>query len=290
MVCMKFNQLLKELVPESTVGKVIAYLGISPKTLKNWMNGHGVPSEKNLELLIDFLPKNEEISEKLRSLRMFYLADKKKTESTESFSVYLKKLIKEVDCSVYELANQSGVTRAAMYSWMDKRNVPSMSKLNALVKCLKLTHNQKEKLYSLYDDSRRSQPRIRTRVAADEEASRVKDIFSELTSMGFQVSKSDSPFYDIGILQNLNQGSLNIVATVSFRKRITSIDSVFTVACESKRITGAFRAYVVVETLVTNRMQDLFDHHKIMVLTVDQFLKIISIDSIERKESHDTKM
>jgi hypothetical protein len=88
--------------------------------------------------------------------------------------------------------------------------------------------------------------------------------------------KSKSPYYEIGILSKSDNKSEELEATVSFRKRITSIDSIFTQACESIRVTGAKMAFVVVEEKVTNRMEDLFDHHNISLVTNEQFIETLT--------------
>ena len=89
--------------------------------------------------------------------------------------------------------------------------------------------------------------------------------------MFLDFTKQDPSFFH-SVPQNLKSA----VATVSFRKRITSIDSVFTQACESIRVSGAKMAFVVVEEKVTNRMEDLFDHHKISLVTNEQFIETLT--------------
>ena len=153
---MKFNELLREVIPEGKEDELINFLGIKPDTLKVWINGRGKPGDKKLESIIEFSGCNKEVSEKLRSFKKpkapkltihdFFrgLCPKKVVEPSEKFSVFLKKLIKNVDCSVYELAHQTGVTRASMYVWLDDKALPSKVKLDALVKGLSLNDKERQ--------------------------------------------------------------------------------------------------------------------------------------------------
>ena len=78
-----------------------------------------------------------------------------------------------------------------------------------------------------------------------------------IESVGVPLAMSNSPYYDIGIILSKSKNkSEELEATVSFRKRITSIDSIFTQACESIRYRSEM-AFVVVDNMVTNRMEDL---------------------------------
>ena len=285
---MKFNELLRKVIPEGKEDELINFLGIKPDTFKVWINGRGKPGDKKLESIIEFSGCNKEVSEKLRSFKKpkapkitihdFFrgLCPKKVVEPSEKFSVFLKKLIKNVDCSVYELAHQTGVTRASMYVWLDDKALPSKVKLDALVKGLSLNDKEKTKLYSLYENEKRNKPRVRSRIASAEERVIQKSIMKSIESVGVPLAMSNSPYYDIGILSKSENKSEKLEATVSFRKRITSIDSIFTQACESIRVTGAKMAFVVVEEKVTNRMEDLFDHHKIRLVTNEQFIETLT--------------
>ena len=174
---MKFNELLREVIPEGKEDELINFLGIKPDTFKVWINGREKPGDKKLESIIEFCGCNKEVSEKLRSFKKpkvpkltihdFFrgLYPKRVVEPSEKFSVFLKKLIKNVDCSVYELADQTGVTRASMYVWLDDKALPSKVKLYALVKVLNLNDKERTKLYSLYENEKRNKPRVRRRIA-----------------------------------------------------------------------------------------------------------------------------
>ena len=285
---MKFNELLRKVIPEGKEDELINFLGIKPDTFKVWINGRGKPGDKKLESIIEFSGCNKEVSEKLRSFKKpkapkitihdFFrgLCPKKVVEPSEKFSVFLKKLIKNVDCSVYELAHQTGVTRASMYVWLDDKALPSKVKLDALVKGLNLNDKESTKLYSLYENEKRNKPRVRSRIASAEERVIQKSITKSIKSVGVPLAISNSPYYDLGILSQSENKSEELEATVSFRMRITSIDSIFTQACESIRVTGAKMAFVVVEEKVTNRMEDLFDHHKISLVTNEQFIETLT--------------
>ena len=285
---MEFKELLREVIPKWREIELIDFLGIKPDTWKGWINGRGRPGEQKLESIIEFCGCNKEVSEKLRSfikpkvpkitIQDFFrgLCPKKVVEPSEKFSVFLKKLIKNVDCSVYELADQTGVTRASMYVWLDDKALPSKVKLDALVKGLSLNDKERTKLYSLYENEKRNKPRVRSRIASAEERVIQKSIIKSIKSVGVPLAISNSPYYDIGILSKSENKSEEMEATVSFRKRITSIDSVFTQACESIRVSGAKMAFVVVEEKVTNRMEDLFEHHKISLVTNEQFIETLT--------------
>jgi transcriptional regulator with XRE-family HTH domain len=284
---MKFNELLREVI-KGKEDELIDFLRIKPDTLGFWINGRRKPEEQKLESIIEFCGCNKEVSEKLRSFKkpkvpkltfndmVRVLYPKRVVEPSGKFSVFLKKLIKNVDCSVYELADQTGVTRAAMYAWIDDKALPSQLKLDALVKGLSLNNDERTKLYSLYENEKRNKPRVRSRIASAEEQVIQKSIMKSIKSVGVPLAMSNSPYYDIGILSKSENKSEKLEATVSFRKRITSIDSVFTQACESIRVSGAKMAFVVVEEKVTNRMEDLFDHHKISLVTNEQFIETLT--------------
>ena len=136
---------------------------------------------------------------------------------------------------------------------------------------------KKTKLYSLYENEKRNKPRVRRRIASAEERVIQKSIMKSIESVGVPLAMSNSPYYDIGIILSKSKKIRvkELEATVSFRKRITSIDSIFTQACESIRVSGAKMAFVVVDNMVTNRMEDLFDHHKISLVTSEQFIEIL---------------
>ena len=285
---MKFNELLREVIPEGREDELIYFLGVKPSTLKVWINGREKPGVQKLESIIDFFGCDKEVSEKLRSFKkpkvpkltfhdmVGVLSPKKGVEPSEKFSVFLKKLIKNVDCSVYELARQTGVTRASIYVWLDDKALPSKVKLDALVKGLNLNDKERTKLYTLYENEKRNKPRVRSRIASAEERLIQKSIMKSIKSVGLPLAMSNSPYYDIGILSKSENKSEELEATVSCRKRITSIDSVFTQACESIRVSGAKMAFVVVEEKVTNRMEELFDHHKISLVTNEQFIETLT--------------
>jgi transcriptional regulator with XRE-family HTH domain len=282
---MEFNELLRDVIPEGREIELIHFLRIKPDTLEVWINGRGKPGDKKLESIIEFIGCDKKTSGKLRSFKkpkipkptihdmVRVLCPKRVDESSEKFSVFLKNLIKNVDCSVYELAERTGVTRSAMYVWLDDKALPSQVKLDALVEGLSLNNKERTKLYSLYENEKRNKPRVRSRIASAEERVIQKSIMKSIKSLGVPLAISNSPYYDIGILSKSENKSEELEATVSFRKRITSIDSVFTQACESKRVTGAEMAFVVVENMITNRMENLFDHHKISLVTNEQFIE-----------------
>ena len=69
MVSMKFNELLREVIPEGREIELIHFLGIKPDTLNIWLNGWGKPGDKKLESIIEFCGCNKEVSEKLRSFK-----------------------------------------------------------------------------------------------------------------------------------------------------------------------------------------------------------------------------
>jgi hypothetical protein len=163
-----------------------------------------------------------------------------------------------------------------MYVWLDDKALPSKVKLDALVKGLNLNDKESTKLYSLYENEKRNKPRVRSRIASAEERVIQKSIMKSIESVGVPLAMSNSPYYDIGILSKSENKSEKLEATVSFRKRITSIDSIFTQACESIRVSRAKMAFVVVEEKVTNRMEDLFDHHKISLVTNEQFIETLT--------------
>ena len=285
---MKFNELLREVIPEGRESELIHFLRVTHDTLMVWMDGRGQPGDKKLESIIEFFGCNKEVSEKLRSFKkpkvpkltfhdmVRVLYPKRVVEPSEKFSVFLKKLIKNVDCSVYDLADQTGVTRASMYVWLDDKALPSKVKLDALVKGLNLNDKESTKLYSLYENEKRNKPRVRSRIASAEERVIQKSITKSIKSVGVPLAISNSPYYDLGILSQSENKSEELEATVSFRMRITSIDSIFTQACESIRVTGAKMAFVVVEEKVTNRMEDLFDHHNISLVTNEQFIETLT--------------
>ena len=105
---MKFNELLREVIPEGREIELIHSLGIKPDTLKVWINGRGEPGKQKLETIIEFCGCNKEVSEKLRSFKkpkvpkltfndmVRVLYPKRVVEPSEKFSVFLKKLIKNV--------------------------------------------------------------------------------------------------------------------------------------------------------------------------------------------------
>ena len=272
------------------------FLGVSYLQLHRWVNKKTMPHTNTLKAccekfgvnILDFSKTKPAVDDSPKTKTKPAVDD-----SPETFVDLLEACILESSGTVYELAQDTGMVRATMYEWLNGNALPSRRKLDELVKGLKKLkrHSLKanelvpsdesiKRLYSLYEEEKRKKPRIRRRKAASEEGRNVATFINFIEGTGvFDYIESGSWSHHVTMMGNrrFSRGVGEPRATISYLSKITSIDSVFVRACESIRVTGAKTAFVVVEKKVTNRQADLFDAHKISIVTNEQFIEAITV-------------
>jgi transcriptional regulator with XRE-family HTH domain len=294
----KFSNLLERnrLEKGLTYQDMAAFLGVTYLQLHRWVNKKTMPHTNTLKAccekfgvnILDFSKSKPAVNDSPKTKSKPAVDD-----SPETFVDLLDACILESSGTVYELAMDTGMVRATMYEWLNGNALPSRRKLDELVEGLKKLkrHSLKAnnlvpsdesitRLYSLYEEEKRKKPRTRRRKAASEEGRNVATFIKFIEGTGvFDYIESGSWSHDVTMMGScsVRTGVGEPRATISYLSKITSIDSVFARACDSMRVTGAKTAFVVVEKKVTNRLADLFDAHKISIVTNEQFIEAITV-------------
>ena len=230
----------------------------SPKTVENWYRGRAIPGKKNFRKICDLAGIPQEEIDRLEKLRDKADAGKRKRKVPD-FSANLKEIFKPYG-KITEVVKKTGITRATIHNWITGESLPTETRLGYLINALNLDEGKKAELMEMLKAEKVKNPKVRTRKSAKLENSLANQLIRKLPRTS--VVKSKSPSFHFVFEET----------PVLVRLKITSLDSVFTNACEAMRITGYNRSIVIVESIFTHRLEPLFGHHGISMISKDDFI------------------
>jgi transposase-like protein len=191
----------------------------------------------------------------------------------QTFSRKLKTLIGDSGTSVSALARKLGFSRQALYNWIDAKSLPSQRNLKLLLDALDLDQETKRSVGSLRDETRRLSPRIRSRKTAMKEWWRARKLKPKLKDKKMEVEDGETPYFDLRISPSGPWDTAFSVIPVLLRLKVTSYPAIFAQACEAMRRTKAKTAVIIVPEIKPHQYVQLFEHHRIELVTERQFME-----------------